>query len=157
MQSGVLRFLLFIAMGSNSFGAEMYRCEKDGAPIFSDKPCGPSATSIQIKEQPSLGGGEMSELDSGAELTARADRASTERRIREHEKRIIKHQKDMDRELSALKSSKRISANNLAGATRDVGISNEMKAVTDKYKAMIDTENTQIELLRRQLLTPNPY
>lgn len=148
----ILFGVFLLAMIHQGSAAEIYKCEKDGKPVFSDQPCGPEAKTVQIKEQPAIYGEEegASSVD-GAALTVQADRASAQRKIKEHERRIAKHQRDMESELSALQRSKNLSTNSLAGATRDVSISNEMTAVTEKYKAMIAAEQAQIDALREKL------
>ena len=150
-----MRILLGFALISlchPSLSAEIYKCEKDGRPVFSDQPCGPEATTVQLKEQPAIfntDGGENSA--DGALLTAQAEHASAQRKIKEHERKIAKHQRDLDNELSALRRSKSFSTNSLAGATRDVSISNEMTAVTEKYKALIAAEQGHIDSLSQKL------
>ena len=61
---------------------------------------------------------------------------------------IADYRQAMSRELSALQQKKQRAENNLAGATWEQSISAEMNAVTQKYDALIRTEQNRIERLR---------
>jgi len=71
-----------------------------------------------------------------------------DREIGDAEGLIADYRQAMSNELSALQQKKQRANNNLAGATWEQSISAEMSAVSQKYDALIRTEQTRIERLR---------
>ena len=78
------------------------------------------------------------------------DRRLTEidREIKQLESRIIDHRSALNNEIANLQRKKQSANNNLAGATWEQSISDEMSAVSQKYDALIRNDQSQIDLLR---------
>ncbi|MBF0219911.1 MAG: hypothetical protein HQL49_10350 [Gammaproteobacteria bacterium] len=64
---------------------------------------------------------------------------------------LATEQSAMEQELNALKAKKRFAANNAAGAQWEQSISDEMLAVTQKYKVKIEIIRSQMDNTQKQL------
>ena len=71
-----------------------------------------------------------------------------DREIKRLEGRIVDHRSAMDSEMASLRQKKQFALNNLAGATWEQSISDEMNAVTQKYDALIRSDRSQLDQLR---------
>jgi len=145
--------LLGIAI-SASVSAQVYKCREGGTTVFSATPCAVNAKPIDVR--PASGAARTQPAERQAELqqnTARAgsvqqnaltDRADVAARRRILEDEIYRKERSVSAlydELAAkqeqLRQKKNLSMNNLAGATWEQSISDEMKAVADEYSIKI--------------------
>ena len=78
------------------------------------------------------------------------DRKLTEidREIGRLEGQIVNHRSAMSDQIANLQRKKQFANNNLAGATWEQSISDEMSAVSQKYDALIRNDQSQIAVLR---------
>lgn len=136
---------------------QMYKCTVDGRTTFSQFPCGQGAQKITVRA--AAGDYAPAPLAVAAPVAGAAAPASDrqalltemtrQRRIRELEYEIRDAEDDMDAELDALRARQGRAANNLAGATWLAGISQEMQAVTAKWRGKIDELNERLAALRK--------
>ncbi len=134
--------------------AAIYKCVIDGETVFSERPCASNAKEVQIRvhrpDQSVLQEStERANSIAEHERVLREDRRRREvqREIDELESRIRIAQRNMDAEHAALRARKSKAANNLAGATLEHGIAEEMQAVTAKYQARIDAAQARLKQL----------
>lgn len=66
------------------------------------------------------------------------------------EQDIARYQRDMDSELAELRNRKGHAGNNLAGATWEQSISQEMQAIPARYQTKISTAQARITSLREE-------
>lgn len=137
----------------------LYKCTEGGIIRYADRPCGKSA--VLISGPPAAA---RENVVQPADAPAMAPRASAdpapadaqplrqaqllaqmarERRLRELEFEIRDAERQLEDDLDQLKRRKTYANNNLAGATWEGSISQEMQAVTAKG-------NARIEALRRE-------
>jgi hypothetical protein len=76
-----------------------------------------------------------------------------ERAVQATEFNIAHRNAQMSNEFAALRGLKASAKNNLAGATYEQSLSTEMQAVASKYKALNDTDQERLKLLRADLAT----
>ena len=156
----VIAALLAIPLALASLPAraqQMYKCTVDGRTTFAEFPCGKSAEKITVR--PVAGDYAPAPLavaaPSGAAVTPAGDRHAVldemtrQRRIRELEYEIRNAENDMDAELDVLRRKQGRASNNLAGATWLTSISQEMQAVTAKWRGKLDELNGQLAALRK--------
>lgn len=142
--------------------AQIYKCTVAGKTVFSDQPCDADAKPLDVR--PASGRGTDQRLSDGAPINASSNpqellsRMERDRRIRdlEHEirarrSRIGDEQSAMDREIAALRQQKARANNNLAGATWEKSISEEMNAVVGRYDVRIRTLQDEINRLESDL------
>jgi uncharacterized small protein (DUF1192 family) len=143
--------------------AQIYKCTVAGKTVFSDQPCDADAKPLDVR--PASGRGADQRLSSdGTPINASSNpqellsRMERDRRIRdlEHEirarrSRISDEQSAMDREIAALRQQKTRANNNLAGATWEKSISEEMSAVVGRYDVRIRTLQDEINRLENDL------
>lgn len=149
MLRSLLLPLLLLAAGP-AVAATAYKCEVDGRVVFSDRPCGDNQQEVEVQTQEPA----ESTWDYKAarqEQQQYLRREELEREIRQAEARIRNLQRERDAEIAALRRSQRYSANNLAGATRNQSIAQEMQAVSNNYQTQIETERNRLQDLRSQL------
>lgn len=124
----------------------------DGRTIYQAAPCAGEAKASEIavqKAPPST----TIPIDTQAEikqLQQRAAKAERERKIKELEAGNSRYRQSMTDELDALRNRKRFANNNLAGATWEQSLSDEMNAVTSKYDTLIRDNQTEIDRLRKE-------
>lgn len=164
-----MRLLFIFALLLPLIGcAEVYKCQKDGKTAFSDKPCagGAKETTMDIKFSPVTTQqdkdkveGELTSKDGKQPETAEKKRRNVDKQVKTRlinddiyraEARMRQLNIEMEKELAALQQSKKSSNNNLAGATRDNAIANEMQAVTAKYTNKITVEKNEIDRLQKE-------
>jgi hypothetical protein len=136
--------------------AELYKCEVNGRIEFSDRPCRRTAgETVELHyhtPDAAVSGAAVRELaDTQAELDLSLERRRLERQIRTAEQRIRALRAERDRELAALRERKAQAANNLAGATWEQSISQEMAAVAQRYGDDIAVRQDDIGRMRDQL------
>lgn len=165
MKTLIAALALIVAGSAN---AEIYKCTVDGKTSFSEAPCinAKAGGAIKLKiDEPSAK--PMPPIANAGATTSAAgslsdkDKADQDFRVR-HRLRAIEEDitraqtqirslnSQMENEMDNLRASKRISNNNLAGATRDVSISGEMEAVASKYTNKIKSVEVEIETLRQE-------
>jgi Domain of unknown function (DUF4124) len=133
-------------------GAQVYKCtDENGRTIFSGMPCAPDAQDVTVKVRPA-DAHTANATQADLERFGREQRRSAlEEAIRKHERTIRYHQDDMESEIAALRAKKGRAMNNLAGATWEESISNEMQAVARKHHALIEAEQREVQRLRDEL------
>lgn len=160
--------LVVAALIATAAHGQVYKCQVDGRTVFSDRPCSSDARKVDIR--PASGhtpagvpGGTGTDpvaapINSSTNPRALLDRIERDRRIRalEHEidarrSRIGDEQVAMDRDLAALRQQKARANNNLAGATWEKSISEEMGVVVARYDVRIRTLRDEIDRLEKDL------
>lgn len=128
-----------------------------GQVVYQSAPCPATAKGSELTLQKTAPASAASPADSEElkriQQTANAlerERRLTEidREIKRLEGRIVDHRSQMGSEMDSLKQKKQLANNNLAGATWEQSISDEMNAVVQKYDALIRNDQNQIERLR---------
>lgn len=159
---GVLAALSVVSTGAH---AQVYKCTVGGRAVFSDQPCAPDAKPINVRPATgaSSAGASASESDPrqinmSNNPQAVLSRLERDRRVRETEHelrdirdRIVTEQAEMDRELAALRLQKTRANNNLAGATWEKSISEEMSAVVARYDLRIRALQDDVRRLEGEL------
>lgn len=136
----------------------VFKCEVDGKITFSQTRCAPTAETIQIKTHtPSAESAEHAASRADA-IKAQLDKNQTQRetrriraKIRTLETDVERYQKLQDMEIDVLQKKKSRANNNLAGATWEQSISQEMQAVVQNYSTKINTARDQIKRLQKRL------
>lgn len=154
-------FVLILALAPlGAVAQSLYKCTEGGVVKYAERPCGKSAVLISGPQAGAQSKHVVQTAESPAPapaIAARAPDAATpapadaqkarqeqlaqmakERRIRELGFEIRDAEREMDDELEKLRQRKYRSANNLAGATWESSISQEMQAATSKHTARID-------------------
>lgn len=154
-------FVLFCI--SSDALAEVYKCKSaEGRFSFQETPCekNTSGQAIQInltppsKQTPAPAndtvptGNEKEKADQEFKTRHRLRNINDE--IDNYQAQIQLNNRQMEKELADLRGSKKISNNNLAGEARNIGISNEMEAVTSKYANKNKAIEIAIETLRQE-------
>jgi hypothetical protein len=145
--------------------AQVYKCKIDGKTVFSDQPCAADAKPMDVR--PAAGradSGASSFQPSAAPINASSNpQALVERMERDRERRALEHQINdrrsqinaeqaaMDRDLGALRQQKQRANNNLAGATWEKSISEEMNAVVARYDVRIRALQDEIKRMEADL------
>lgn len=132
--------------------AQVYKCKIGGTTVFSGQPCQPDAKPIDVRPAsgnapaPTIArpGATPPTISSASNPQAVHARMERDRRIRDldydiaaRRSRINEEQSAMDRDLAALRAQKSRATNNLAGATWEKSISEEMNAVVARYNVRI--------------------
>lgn len=140
--------------------AQVYKCKQpDGSTAFQDHPCAGKGSAIAIRPA----AGEATRADPAAAESATEkgkallDQYERDRRVRsldydiDHlERTLIADQQRLDSELATLKRKKEYANNNLAGATWESSISQEMQAITERYRAKAEGDRMRLDDLRKQ-------
>lgn len=85
----------------------------------------------------------------GVESMARDRRLrEIEREMTTIERRMAQDTRAMDHEIARLRNSMRYSNNNLAGATRDVSLTQEMQAVAHRYQVRTEADRSRLDTLK---------
>ena len=129
-----------------------------GQVVYQNAPC-PDATKgseLTLQKAPPTtdatpaDAGELKRIQQTASAMERERRlAEIDREIKRLEDRIVGHRSAMDSEMASLRRKKQFASNNLAGATWEQSISDEMNAVAQKYDALIRNDQNQIDFLRK--------
>ena len=138
--------------------AAVNKCVNDaGQVVYQTAPCPATAKGSELTLQkappPSVTSAADAEELKRLQQTAgkmERDRKLTEieREIKVIEDRIIDHRRSLNREMENLQRKKGLANNNLAGATWEQSISDEMSAVSQRYDALIRNDQSRIDLLR---------
>ena len=150
----MLRKVALISLLSSAGFAEatsIYKCvDANGRMAFSQTPCSDSAEHLTINV-PNIGTSGSTNARAMLDKVEKANRpAEIDREIKKREEDIKNYQKEMDSELSRLRSRKDHAANNLAGATWEGSISTEMNAVVANGKTKIEDARANIESLKSE-------
>lgn len=155
MRAGVF---LVALMACSAVQAQVYKCDQGGAVVFSDRPCeGGKGKTIDVRPAAGAGGAvEVTEAtEKGRALLDQYERERAVRRINYDidalEATMQADQRRMDAELAALREKKRYALNNLAGATWESSISQEMQAIAERYRAKSEADQRRLESLRARL------
>lgn len=128
-----------------------------GQVVYQSAPCPATAKGSELTLQKVAPAPTSSPADSEElkRIQQTADALERERRLTEIDRdikrlegRIIDHRSEMDGEMNGLRRKKQFANNNLAGATWEQSISDEMNAVAQKYDALIRDDQNRIERLR---------
>lgn len=148
--------------------AQVYKCEVGGKKVFSDKPCAVDAQPIQVRpatgstqaatgrqqvappapaatEVPTGSAAPISLSDRASNL---AKRRSLKDQIYRKEIEADKLEKEMQDKIQALRNQRRYANNNLAGATWQNSLAEEMNAVADSYGTRIQRVRADVDRLR---------
>ena len=156
-------FFVFMLFVSSVAQSAFYKCVVDGNTTFTDQPCDQGAKSevlnnIEVvKRVPSTRrqteNASSVERMNKATASMYADRRKSElkRDISDKEKSVVTLQKRMDAEVAGLRFKKRFASNNLAGATYEGSISEEISAVVSRYDSKISVAQRDIDRFYKEL------
>lgn len=118
-------------------GKDIYKCDVNGVARYQEEKCDEHSTPIQLKELAAP----LSKVDSESikGQSFRNHQSSIKERIAKRQKRIKHYRKKMDTELDDLSGRKDF-------------VPDEMNAVINHYKALIEAEQFEIKELRRELM-----
>lgn len=165
-RSMVIMLLLGLAPVVSS-AQSLYKCMQGGNVVYQDRPCSGYGARIVTGVPISSGYSQnvtksaaVEPKDPVARIKSTADRMERERMIGEkeyelkmEEQRIAEYTIAMEHELNQLRKKQSTASNNLAGATWLQAISQEMQAVTDRYKVHIAESRRRIEQLQAEINT----
>lgn len=122
----------------------------DGQVVYQAAPCPDTAKSaeVAIQKAPPIQQ-TLPESDEVKTMQRKAALLQSDRKILETQRQISSYRQAMDEELNRLKRQKLYANNNLAGATWEQSISDEMNAVTKKYEVLIQAEQSRLDALQR--------
>lgn len=153
--------ILLLALISSSAFAQ-YKCVVDGKTSFQDLPCSSgSSTPLNVKYGSIQGAPEVKTQQSNntvENLKKSTNSLEKARLIREKQYQIenIQNAKyglqaELDKKLEALRIKKQSANNNLAGATWEQSISQEMTSLTESYKSKFSNLDSQLQMAQQQL------
>lgn len=136
--------------------ANIYKCDIDGVTTFSQMPCPDDAENIELLNTPAI---EKKSLNQQAAIKNKVqsklnsdliqiDIFNLKQNIKRREAKIQSYKRKMVKELAKLKLRTTFANNNLAGATYQNALSEEMSATTKKYEVMIKDEERIINELK---------
>lgn len=141
-----------------------YKCVgKDGAIGFQQTPCAAQSQQQKLDVKvpvpatpaatPPKAAGEPMNVDQRMARDMERERRIRELRVEisQTEDAMNRRNQQMSTELETLRAKKPLAKNNLAGATWEQSISQEMQAVTQKYKTMNDLDLSRLAQLRGDL------
>ena len=156
------RTAIFLGLASAMTGpagaTEVYRCEIDGVMSFSQQPCAENAQRLEVNYiRPSAA--DIARQEERSRRTVETNREmAQERQIREigydiesaaGTIRTLQRQRDI--EVAQLRRKKDSANNNLAGATWENSITQEMEAVIQRYDSLISQHQADIDRWREDL------
>ena len=158
-----MKTLLIIAglLAASAAQAQVYKCSEGGRTVFSDTPCA-GGSGGQIDVRPSSGAAPTfapgaTPINSSTNPKAVLAQIERERELRSIdfdidalERTMEADSRRMGAELDALKAKKGQANNNLAGATWEASISQEMLVVTQRYQMKATADQLKLEQLREQ-------
>ena len=168
----MLRTLLLatVAVIAMPAHAQVYKCTVGGSTVYSDKPCATGAETIDVKPAsgrgapmtaPAFSAEEVAEVpspevaaSSGSSYVNRANDAANRRmltnRITIKEQDLVRLENEMQSKIRQLQNRRRYANNNLAGATWENSLAEEMNAVSSSYSTRMDVVRAEIDRLRTQ-------
>lgn len=143
---------LFAVAGSGQY----HVCtDAEGRKTFTSQPCAANESAEVRTYQRSSGSGGSQRLSTDnpiyQQMKSDNRRADIQRAIDARNKKITTLGASMEAELYHLRRKKSRAANNGAGATWEVSISEEMNAVTRKYTTLIGIERDRLNELNSEL------
>jgi hypothetical protein len=143
---------LFAVAGSGQY----HVCtDADGKKTFTSQPCAKDEAAEVRSYSVSDGAGSSKRLSTDnpiyQQMKSDNRRADIDRSIKIRNKNIADYGTRMESELKQLRRKKQRAANNGAGATWEVSISEEMSAVTQKYTTLIGIERDRLNELNSEL------
>ncbi len=134
------------------------KCVNDaGQVVYQTAPCPATAkgSELTLQKAPSPSVTSTADAEELKRLQQTAGKMEKERKlteidreIRQLEGQILDHRRAMNDEMNRLQQRKQLANNNLAGATWEQSISDEMSAVSQKYDALIRNDQSRIDVLR---------
>jgi len=149
MRTGLLFVAILLSLPAAQ--ADIYKCkDAHGQTVFSQLPCAPDAQKITVDTtQPT-----QAQAEATQEANAQNRKLSTDgdeaRRMQGARNRVQQLVSERDNEIAALRHKKSYAANNLAGATWEKSISDEMQAVAERYNADISAARDRVRALEQQ-------
>lgn len=150
--------LLAVTLSSHA-GAHVYKCSDGGTTVYSELPCGASAKAVTIRPASGHAPDRLAAPAAGTplaqgSLTDKADAAVKLRLLDDEiwrkERRLSAISAEHEERQAELREKKQRARNNLAGATWEQSISEEMKAVAAEYDIKIRGAQTDVEALKRR-------
>ena len=151
-----------------AFGHDIYKCVENGTIRYSEEKCGDNAEKVTLKELAAP----VKEVDPSTieGQKTRNKISSLEFQVKRHEKRIRKYRKKMQYELGALQKKVGIKTKepkkaresnwekeatsqlkNISSSVDQGVIAEQMTAVVNHYKVLIEAEEFQIRSLQRDI------
>tara|TARA_R110000737_G_scaffold254346_1_gene263716 strand:- start:410 stop:904 length:495 start_codon:yes stop_codon:yes gene_type:complete len=154
--------VLFVFLYTDfALATSVYKCTVDGVTKYSQSPCGEVDNKVEeykFETNTKVHGlttnnesKQHSNNKSTKELQASTKLYTLDSKIKRYRVNISKYQKKMNKEIQTLKARTYYANNNLAGATYQFALSNEMVAVSNKYKSLIDLEENRIKNLESEI------
>lgn len=136
---------------ANPASADIYKCTgSNGVVTFSQMPCGHDAKKIQVETaEPTAAAAAQSRKDIDS-MNKTVAESAYQRQLQAKRNRIQELIDERDRKLSALRYKKQYANNNLAGATWEKSISDEMQAVTMRYSTDIANARSDLHQLEKE-------
>ncbi len=134
----------------------VYRCSEKGRTVYQDTPCASGGRTIEVPAASAPAARQPAAPAAATPPPSREqatlqqlqrDRERREKWFEQRDARLALEQqiKACEIEQARIDRDKQFSANNLAGATRDVSISNEMQAAAALCSAKIATARSRVE------------
>jgi hypothetical protein len=129
--------------------------DEAGRKTFTSEPCAADESaevrSYKVSSSPSKSQPITTDNPIYQQMKSDNRKAEVLRSIKKHNKNIEMYSSAMSSELAMLKAKKLRANNNIAGAAWEASISEEMSAVTDKYKTLIGVERDRVNDLNNEL------
>ena len=154
-------FIGLVAFSNSSIAGSVYKCTVEGVIKYSHLPCGEVEEKVKeytfdeietVKSNTNVVQTQKnSQVKNTKELMHSTKLYTIKSKIKRHQSNIVAHQKKMNKEIEILKVRSTYATNNLAGATYQTALSNEMIAVSHKYESLIDSEEKKIAGYRSEI------
>jgi hypothetical protein len=148
-----LTFLLPISLSAAA--ASVYQCEDDeGRKVFSDTPCGDSATKVQIDPVAPMYGGEQQQPGQSEQYrnaSNMAKRRMLQTRIRNTDSRIQALTKERDEVIAEYRLQMIYSARDASGIARNQQLQMLVDAAREHYDGKISDKRAERTELQQQL------
>jgi len=153
---------------SSAASAQVYKCKEGGTTVFSSMPCSADARPIDVRPASGVAREPHPERLSGVAQQAAAKPGSVQQSGITEKADIAARRRILDDEIwrkeravgalydelaakqEMLRQKKNRSMNNLAGATWEQSISDEMKAVSAEYDIKIRGAQAEVDALKRR-------
>lgn len=152
-----------VLLTSFTYAGEVYKCTVDGKVAYSQMPCGDKGTEerlhqlevIQtIEKLPSIETNAVTNHNkaNGVDDQRQVKIHIINNKIKRSYKEIDRYRTKMRRELKTIKDKTYYASNNNAGSNYLNALSNEMSAVSEKYKIYIDMEKDTIQSYKDEMM-----
>ncbi|QYK04520.1 DUF4124 domain-containing protein [Shewanella zhangzhouensis] len=146
---------IYALLVSDAQASDIYRCEIDGKTVFSQEPCAADAKPINVDHVGSVVGKQTTadtvDLGEREGLKDYVKRRKIEREIRELELKREHVGRERDKRIKLLQNDRHYARNNLAGATWQQSLAEEMSAVSIAADTKIKSIDGQILFLKGEL------